>query len=312
MDSKLYSLTIQWSRLLLCIVLVVPNVGFSQQNMTDVEIKAQKMSDNLYMLTGRGGNLGLSVGEDGSFLIDDQYAPLTQKIMAKIDELTDKPVKFVVNTHLHGDHTGGNENFGKTGAYIVAHENVREFLSQTRTIERFGETQTIEARPEEGLPVITFSEDINFHWNSEHIHIFHVNPAHTNGDAVIYFKNANVVHTGDIFFNGFYPFFDTEHGGRFQGMIDAVNQIIGKIDKDTKIIPGHGPSASYEDMVAYRDMLQGVYDNMKPLVDSGKSLEEVKRAQPTERYDGEWGNGFLKPDVWVELIYNSMKNAHKH
>jgi len=298
--------------LLVCLLFPFTHAAVAQQDMDDVSIESKELKAGIYMLTGRGGNMAVSVGKDGPFLIDDQYAPLTEKIKRTIGELSDKPVEFLINTHLHGDHTGGNENFGESGTYIVAHKNVREFLSKKRTISRFGETQTIEASPEAALPIITFSEDINFHWNDREIHVFHVTPSHTNGDAVIYFKKANIIHTGDIFFNGFYPFFDTEHGGDFKGMLEATNKILSLIDKDTGIIPGHGPYATYDDLVKYRNMLQDVYGNMKTLIAKGKTLEEVKKEGPTRAFDNEWGDGFLEPNVWIELIYNSMTHDHTH
>ncbi len=285
-------------------LLLAAGPAFSQSEMDDVEIDAKKVGRGIYMLTGRGGNLGLSVGTDGAFLVDDQHAPLTDKITAAVASVSDKPVRFVVNTHWHGDHTGGNENFGQAGALIVAHENVRKRMSVEQFIEAF-DTRT-EPSPEAALPAITFTEEVTFHWNDDVLRVIHVEPAHTDGDSIILFEKANVAHLGDIFFNGMYPFIDTSTGGRIDGVIAAVDLALDLMNPDTTIIPGHGPLANVKELRDYRAMLAKVRDRIRPLIDAGKGRDEVVAAQPTKDLDETWGGGFLKADVWVGIVFDSM------
>jgi len=275
------------------------------QDFSKVEITAQKLADGIWMLQGAGGNLGVSAGEDGVFLIDDQYAPLTEKIRAAIAKISDKPVRFVLNTHWHGDHTGGNENLGKAGVLIVAHDNVRKRLSTDQFIEAF--KQDVPASPKEALPVVTFNDTVTFHMNGQTLHAFHVPPAHTDGDSVVWFKEADVVHTGDLFFNGFYPFIDVGSGGSVDGMIAAADRILGMIGENTQLIPGHGPAGRRKDLVAFRDMLQGVRDAVAPLVAAGKSLDEVQAAKPLAPFDETWGKGFLNSEAFTAIVYASLK-----
>ena len=220
------------------LVLVAAPV-LAQQDFSKVEVKAEKVAEGVYMLTGSGGNLGLSVGKSGTYLIDDQYAPLSDKILAAIKAITPDPVRFVVNTHWHGDHTGGNENMGKAGALLVAHENVRRRMSSEQFIALFG--NKIPASPEDALPVVTFTDAITFHWNGDEIRVYHVPPAHTDTDSIVHFVKADVVHTGDVFFNGSYPFIDTSSGGRIDGVIEAAERVLAGTGPATRFIPGHGP-----------------------------------------------------------------------
>ena len=276
----------------------------AQQNFDKVEIKTQKLSDSVYMLIGAGGNMGLSIGADAVFLIDDQFAPLTPKIEAAIKALTPKPVGFVVNTHWHSDHTGGNVNLGKAGALIVAQDNVRKRLSSDQFIELLRAKEVPMAK--EGLPVITFSQSVNFHLNGDHIAVFHVPNAHTDGDAIIHFRKANIVHMGDVFFNGFYPFIDFSSGGTPDGFIAAVEQVIAITDAQTKIIPGHGPLATKADLVIYRDMLVGTIGKIKALVKQGKTLEEIVATKPTTDFDERWGKGFIPPARYIEMVMKGL------
>jgi cyclase len=276
----------------------------AQQDFSKVEIKTQKLTDTTYMMTGSGGNLGLSIGPDAVFLIDDQFAPLTPKIEAAIKQITDKPVKFVVNTHWHFDHTGGNENLGKAGALIVAHDNVRKRMSTDQLIPFLN--MNSKASPKEALPVITFSADSTFHINGDEVQALHMPAAHTDGDSIVFFKKSNVVHMGDIYFNGFYPFIDTASGGTVDGVIAAVDKVLAIAKDDTKIIPGHGPLATKADLKAYRDMLSTLSGRIKAQVKAGKKLEEIVAAKPTADHDEKWGKGFIKPDKWVEMVVMNL------
>jgi cyclase len=278
----------------------------AQQDMSQVKIEAQKISDGIYMLTGSGGNVGVSVGDDGVAIIDDQYPPLAPKIMAALQKLSEKPVKFVVNTHWHGDHTGGNEAFGKAGSIIVAHGNVRRRMSVEQVSGVFVK---IPASPVMALPIVTFDRAVTLHWNGEDLEVIHVPNAHTDGDAIIRFRKSNVVHMGDIFFNYWYPFIDTGSGGSVNGVVSAVDAVLASIDDKTKIIPGHGEVATRADLVTYRDMLVTVRDRITKLIEEGRTREEVVAAKPSREFDAKWGDKFLKPDQWVGLLYDDLRKS---
>jgi len=292
-------------KLLIIIACLAATSAFAQRDFSKVQIETVAVAEGIYMLVGAGGNIGLSVGRDGAFLIDDQYAPLTDKILAAVSALTDKPIRFLVNTHWHMDHTGGNENIGKGGAIIVAHHNVRQRLVKGQFMEAFN--VNIPPAPPKALPVITFADSLTFHWNDETLEVWHPQPAHTDGDAVIHFKNANVVHAGDLFFNGIYPFIDAGSGGSMEGVIAGVDELLARIDDNTKIIAGHGPMGDKAGLMAYRDMLATVHGRMSKLIDEGKNIDDIVAAKPTADYDAEWGGGFLKPDQWVRVVYSVMQ-----
>ena len=270
------------------------------QNFDKAEIKAEKLSPTTYVLYGVGGNIGLSVGDDSVFVIDDQFAPLTEKITAAIKTITGKPVQFVLNTHWHGDHTGGNENFGKAGALIVAHENVRKRMSTDQFIELLKSKAA--ASPKIALPVVTFTRDITFHLNGDEILAFHVPNAHTDGDAIVHFKNSNVVHMGDTFFNGLYPFIDSSSGGNPDGVINAADRVLALIDDKTRIIPGHGPVCGKADLKVYRDMLSTVNGRVKAMLKDGKKLADILAATPSAEYDEKWGKAFISPGRFIEML----------
>ena len=272
----------------------------AQRDFSKVEIKIEKLSDNIYVLFGSGGNIGICAGEDGVIMIDDQYAPLSEKIEATIAKISDHPVKYLLNTHWHGDHTGGNEHFGRKGATIIAHENVRTRLSKEQTIKAF--SRTVPAAPELAWPVITFSEKMSLHANGEDLIAIHVHNAHTDGDSFIYFPKSNVLHMGDTFFNGRFPFIDLSSGGSVDGIIEAANRALFIIDEDTKIIPGHGPVSNKQELMIYRDVLLGVRTKVKKDVDKGMSIEEIKAAGFLAGLD-EWGSGFINGERFLDILY---------
>ncbi len=277
------------------------------QDFSKVEIKTTKLGDTVYMMEGAGGNLGLSVGEDAVFLVDDQFAPLSEKIAAAIAKLTAKPVRFLLNTHWHYDHTGGNENFGKAGAVIVAHENVRKRMSTEQFIE-FMRTN-VPASPKAALPLVTFAASVSFHMNGEEMRAIHLPRAHTDGDAIVQFVKSDVIHMGDIYFNGMYPFIDTSSGGTVEGVIAACDQALGIASAVTKIIPGHGPLSNKAELKDYRDMLATVSARIRKMVADGHKLEAITASDASREFDAKWGGGFIKSDKFREMIaMNILKN----
>jgi glyoxylase-like metal-dependent hydrolase (beta-lactamase superfamily II) len=270
------------------------------QDFSKVEIRTEKLSATTYMLQGSGGNIGLSIGEDAVFVIDDQYAPLTPKIKEAIAKLTPNPVQFVLNTHYHSDHTGGNENFAREGVLIVAHDNVRKRMSSEQLIGFLGMKQA--ASPRTALPAVTFGGDITFHINGEEVFAFHVPRAHTDGDTIIHFRRGDVIHMGDTFFNGFYPFIDAASGGTADGVIAAADRVLAIATDETRIIPGHGPLATRKDLQTYRDLLATVTQRIKDLRKAGKSDTEIKAAQPSQQYDDKYGRGFFNAERFVDMM----------
>jgi glyoxylase-like metal-dependent hydrolase (beta-lactamase superfamily II) len=273
--------------------------AFAQQiNWDAVQIKATKVSGNVWMLEGQGGNIAVLVGEDGVLLVDDQFAPLTEKIVAAVKKISDKPIRYLVNTHWHGDHTGGNENLGNMGVQIVAHDNVRKRL-ETDQATLLGKNP---AQPKVALPVITFDNTVTYHVNGETMHVYKVPPAHTDGDVFVRFQGAKVVHTGDVFAAYRYPYVDTINGGSVAGIVKAMDALIPTLDDDTKVIPGHGSLSTKKDVIAYRNMIATVDKRVAALVKQGKSLPEVQAAKPTKDFDEIWG----KPrsgDEFVKFLY---------
>jgi len=271
----------------------------------EVKFKPVQVTESITMLAAKGGgNVGVFVGNDGTFLIDDQFAPLTPKLLASIKSLGGTVPKYLINTHYHGDHSGGNENLGNEGAIIVAHDNVREILKKGSYIKTFDMKQP--PLKKEGLPSITFAEEIKFHLNDDTVQVFHTPNAHTNGDGIVHFTKANVFHAGDVFFNGFYPFIDVDHGGSLKGMIAAVDQLLLKVNADSKIIPGHGPLASLNDLKNYRAMLVTVNERLGELKKAGFNLEEALSKKPLAELDAAWGKGFFSTDDFVKMIYLSL------
>jgi len=274
------------------------------QTMADVEIGVTEVRESVYMLTGRGGNIGLVVTDDGAFMIDDQYAPLTDRIVAAVKTVTDQPIKFVLNTHWHGDHTGGNENMAGEGAMIVAHNNVRKRMSSEHVSEFFG--RTLPPSPEAARPVVTFNDEVNFHLGDQTVHAFHTPHAHTDGDSIVHLPEANVIHSGDVIFYGLYPFVDGESGGSLKGLIAAVDRIAEHVDEETIIIPGHGPLMGKRQLGQYRELLSTVHERLQARIAAGEDLETIQKAEITAEFDAFWGSGFLPPERWVELLYTNM------
>ena len=290
-------------------VFALPHVAVSQRNFDTVQVRSQRVAEGVYMLTGAGGNIGLAIGDDAVFIVDDQYAPLTPKILAAVAQLTDKPVRFVVNTHWHGDHTGGNEHMGQAGALVVAQDNVRRRMSSQQVLTFFNDT--VPPSPAGALPVITFSDTVTFHINGDDVQVFHVANAHTDGDAFIVWRKANVVHTGDVYFAGRFPFIDLDSGGSIDGLIAAVDVLLTLGDENVKIIPGHGSLSDRAGVREYRAMLKTVRDRVSQQKAAGRSLAQALATRPTSEFDARWGTGFIKPDQFVAMVYQSVSTTRR-
>jgi len=272
----------------------------SAQNFDSVEIKTHKITESIYMLEGDGGNIGLIVGKDGSVIIDDQFAPLSEKIKNAIKKITDQSVRFVINTHFHGDHVGGNENFGKDGAIIVAQSNSRLRMTTDQFNAVFKSTQ--KAAPYDALPKVTFGDSVTLHLNGETLQVMHVKNAHTDGDAIICFKESNVIHTGDVFVRYGLPFIDQPAGGSIDGMIAGVDVILNVANDNTKIIPGHGAIATKKDVQDYKNMLVTVRNRIADGMKQGKTLDAIIAMDPTKEYTA----GFDR-SAFIMLVYDSLK-----
>ncbi len=284
-------------------------LSYGQDQFAKVEIKTTPLGDGIYMLQGSGGNIGISAGEDGVFMIDDQYSPLTPKILDAIAKISDKPVKFLINTHWHKDHTQGNENLGKKGVIIVAHDNVYERLSTDQFTKALNRESP--AYPKVALPVISFNDAATFHLNGLHIQARHYAHAHTDGDSIIIFKDRNIIHTGDLFFNGFYPFIDHTAGGSIYGMIETTAVLLKLVDDKTKIIPGHGPLASKQDLQDFHDMLVRSVKIITPLVKNDLSLEDVTKKNPLKDLNKKWDNGHFDAEFYLGVIYQMIVEHNK-
>ena len=287
-------------------MLLVCGLAVAQdQDFSKVQIKVTKVAGNIYMLEGAGGNIGASVGDDGIVIVDDQYAPLADKIQAALKGVTDKPVRFVINTHYHGDHTGGNAYFQKQ-APIIAHDNVRKRLESGGAAGN-GSSIHMDVKPgaKEALPIITFDHDVTVHLNGEDIRALFFPAGHTDGDSIIFFPKSNVVHMGDDFVTYGFPFIDVDSGGSINGMIDAVEKVAGQLPADVKVIPGHGPISNLDDVRAYLTMLKATRDLVAKEIKEGKTVDQMKQAkilEPWEKYSGD----FISADAFLETLYNSL------
>jgi cyclase len=283
----------------LSLVVCLP-VAQAQNDFSKVEIKSTQVAGNIYMLEGSGGNIGVSVGADGILIVDDQFAPLADKIRAALKQLGEGKLRYILNTHYHGDHTGSNRVFGTEGT-IVAHDNVRKRLS--------GEVKAAGSnappQPPEALPVITFDNSLSVFFNGEEIRAMHVPHGHTDGDSVIYFTKANVVHMGDQFFNGMFPFIDLASGGSVEGYAHNVETVLSKIPAGAKIIPGHGPLATADDLKKFSQMLNETIGIVRERMKAGKTLDQIKAEGLPEKWNS-WGQGFIKTPVWIETLYKGL------
>lgn len=287
--------------LLVALFTFVSTAAVAQQDFSNVEVKAAKVAGTVYMLTGAGGNIGASVGEDGIVIVDDQYAPLAPKIREALRAISDKPIRFILNTHYHGDHTGGNAILGRE-APIVAHENVRKRL-------QFGSSRggtTVPPAEQDGLPVVTFDSTATIHANGEDIRAVHIPRGHTDGDSIIYFTKSNVVHMGDDFFNGRFPFIDVENGGSVNGLIAAVEKVLATIPADAKVIPGHGPLSDPPGLREYLAMLKGTSAAVKKAAKAGRTLDQMKRDKVLAPWE-KWNWQFISTDKFTEVLYNELK-----
>ena len=295
----------------LAILLAAPFARAQMGDPTKVTLKTTPVAGNITMIEGAngfsGGNVAVSVGDDGVLVVDDAFEPFSPKLRTALAGLSKKPVRFIVNTHHHMDHTGGNAALGGSGAVIVAHYNVRKRLSSDQFIEFMGTKKTIPASPAAALPVVTFNDDLTFFFNGDEIHVVHVAPAHTDGDAIVHFKKANVLHMGDTFVGG-YPLVDASGGGRWAGFLTAADKALSMADDATKIIPGHGPVMTKADLVAWREMLVKVNERVSSLAGQKKTLDEIKAAKVTAEYDAKHA-GMIPPDMFVETVYKELPPA---
>jgi len=288
-----------------CMAFACAMAARQDEDFSKVQMKVTKVAGNVYMLEGAGGNIGASIGDDGIVVIDDQYAPLAEKIQAALKSITDKPVRFIINTHYHDDHTGGNAYFQKQ-APILAHDNVRKRL-ESGGVAGNGTSVRFDAKPQpkEALPIITFDHDVTVHLNGEDIRALYFPAGHTDGDSVIFFPKSNVVHMGDDFGNYGFPFIDVDSGGSINGMIEAVETVIVQLPPDVKVIPGHGPVSSLDDMRIYLKMLKETRDVVQHALQQGQTFDQMKEAgilDPWKKYSG----GFISEDAYLETLYNSL------
>ncbi|HEU5236957.1 MAG TPA: MBL fold metallo-hydrolase [Pyrinomonadaceae bacterium] len=277
-----------------------------QDDFSKVQIKVTKVSGNIYMLEGAGGNIAASVGEDGIVIVDDQFAPLAEKIQAALKDITNKPVRFIINTHYHGDHTGGNEPFSNAGSTVIAQDNVRKRLESGGTAGNGGSLK-MENKPatKATLPIITFENDVTVHLNGEDIRALHFPAGHTDGDSIIFFPKNNVVHMGDDFVRYGFPFIDVASGGSIQGMINALEKAMALLPPDVKVIPGHGALSNLDDVRAFVKMLKETSAVVQKAIDRRQTLEQMKQAKilaPWQKFSG----NFINTDAFIETLYYSL------
>jgi cyclase len=290
------------------LVLFISSHGVLSQDWASVTIKTHKINDKISVLEGRGGNIGVLAGDDGMMIIDAQYAELNAKISQALATISDKGIQFILNTHWHGDHVGGNALLAKDGAVILAQDNVRKRM----TTEQFMEwvDRKVPPSPKAALPVITFQDQITFHLNNEEVYVFHSAPAHTDGDAVVWFKTSNVIHMGDLMVTYGFPYIDVSAGGMLDGLIEFQGDVLQQINDQTVVIPGHGAISSKSDLEKFRNQLIDIRAKIMPYVEAGKSIDEVIKENPIAEYDEIWPNGWVKSKDFLLLTYRGIKLAH--
>jgi glyoxylase-like metal-dependent hydrolase (beta-lactamase superfamily II) len=293
-------------------VLAVTMVGLAlpaaaQPDPAQVEVKVVPVAAGVWMLQAGGGNIGVSAGADGVFLVDDEYAPLTPKVRAAVATISERPVRFVLNTHWHPDHSGGNENLGEAGAVVVAHDNVRRRLSEEQFIAVFD--LHVPPAPAGALPLVTFADGVTFHVNGDTLEATYLPAAHTDGDVAVRWHTADVIHAGDLFFNGMYPAIDLSSGGSIDGLIAATAELLAAAGDGTRIIPGHGAVAGRAELAAYHAMLRGVRDAVAALVAAGRTRDEAVAAKPTAPWDEAWGGGLIPADLMTAIVYDSLAGS---
>ncbi len=283
----------------LCLM-IIASLAYAQEAQ---QLKAINVTGNITVIEGMS-NTAILTGKDGIFMIDTQSPELIDQLITKIAEISKQPIRFIANTHYHFDHSGGNEKAANTGAVIIANDNVRKRMSTEQRMDMFNTTTP--PSPITALPVITFSKDVTFYINGEEVHVFHIGAGHTDGDAIVHFRNADVIHIGDLYFNGLYPYIGIEAGGSINLMIQVGNTILGMINDSTRIIPGHGPIAKKAEYAEYLEMLTGVRDAIRRQIDAGKSLKEVIASKPLQAFDAKWGKGMFTSDRFAELVYADL------
>ena len=306
LNRKMYNVLYLLSLLMIIILFCFfPNLELV--NASHLTINTTKLTDNMYIIHGAGVNVVISIGDDGVILVDDQYAPVTEKIKEVIANLTNKSIKIVINTHWHPDHTGGNNYLGESGAIIVSHDNVRKQLSEDQFFEFIN--LTIPALPEKGLPIITFSDNMTLFQNNDEIKIVHLDNGHTDGDSAVYFTNSNIIYVGDDFSDRSYPFMDLSRGGSIFGLISSLQKILLMIDNDTKVVAGHSGISNETKVKDYLYMLINIKNNINTMIQQEKSLDEITKSRPTLQYDDiYYDHSFIKPKDLITNIYTSLIN----
>src|SRR5882762_4897224 len=287
--------------------IIVVFASLAQENFDTVKIRPIKVDDHIYMLKGSGGNIRVLTGKDGVLMIDDQFAPLSQKIKDAIKSLDPGEIRFLINTHVHGDHSGGNENFRRMGVTVIAHERVRERMMKEHVYKETKEPP----RDKDAWPIITLADRVSFHLNDEDIDLLHFGRGHTDGDVIVHFKKANVFHTGDIFVRYGYPYIDASRGGGVNGFIAYLDKLLPVMDENSKVIPGHGELATKADVKVFRDKLADMRDQVAAALKKGKKVEDIPALGITDKYDVEWGKGFLKGKDYILFIAEDLKRGSR-
>jgi len=294
----------------LSIVAIGPATRAQAPDMSKVEYRTEKLTDNLFVLFGGGGNIAVLTGPDGALVVDSDVSDMSAKLRGTLALVSEKPARFLVNTHFHFDHAGGNPTLGRSGLVIVAHDNVRKHL-MTRQVVNLGQDIAFEPTPAEGLPIVTFEDGLAFHVNGEDVAVNHVANGHTDSDAFVYFQKANVLHTGDLMMSNGYPLIDAGNGGSAAGLIAGHEKALALCNDQTRVIPGHGPVVGKAELQAYHDMVATIRKRVADLVKKGRTLEQVKAAAPTREFDERWGKGFIKPEFFLERLFIELRQPKK-